>query len=61
MSVYERYFLIKQKIEEEEFRYWDATRNGCSIASVTQIEERLKNLKAQFEVLKQLRTKRAVA
>ncbi len=53
-TIYERCFLIKQRIEEQEFKHWDAARNGCTIASVIEIEETIKHLHDQMAVLQQL-------
>lgn len=58
-KIYERYFFIKHKIQEEEFRYWDATRNSCSLAAIERIERNIRELKAELELLKQLKSVRA--
>jgi hypothetical protein len=57
-NIYERYFYIKHKIEVEEFRFWDAQRNGCSLACIIEIEERLTKLKDEFNYLKYLRSQK---
>jgi hypothetical protein len=57
-NIYERYFFIKHKIEVEEFRFWDAQRNGCSLACIIEIEQELKKLQMEFDYLKSLRTQK---
>lgn len=47
--------LLDQQINEEEFKLWDAQRNGCSIEILKKIEEKIKILKAEAGVLPELR------
>lgn len=55
MTIYERYFLIKQKIQQEEFRRWDAERNGCTLGAIFNIEKNISSLQHELNTLQQIR------
>jgi hypothetical protein len=42
---------LEQEILCEEFRYWDAQRNGCTEIILTSIREKIKNLKAEINMI----------
>ncbi len=50
----EKHSTLEDLIKIEEFKYWDAQRNGCSPATLLTIENNIKSLKAQVLVLQLL-------
>jgi hypothetical protein len=60
-TFYKKYFSIKQQIEEQEFRCWDAARNGCSVTTIIEIEKIITTLKAELVLMEESLLMQAVA
>jgi hypothetical protein len=40
--------LLKEKLQEEELKYWQAKRNGCDEIELKHIEDRLNTIRKEL-------------
>ena len=54
-------FQLKQILAQEEFRLWDAYRNGCNEASINTIRTSIEKVKATLVALEMIVPQRSLS